>query len=188
MFRFVRTFIKQTMNTLTSDICANPGLTMDPDPIIKTIDMDSINDNDAAVDSIPVDPVPVPVPVDKFEYDNEMDVINKWRVAPRDDVVPLIAMIRQLYFFSDCRKSTLRTYALCKEEIPNYIGKIKRRPELKIDVSDVDIHDHPQMFSMYRRLRPMIGMFRVNDFMVRVEHAFDNSQITSEHFVVSQII
>ena len=188
MFRFVRTFIKQTMNTLTSDICANPGLTMDPDPIIKTIDMDSINENDTSVDQIPVDHVPVPVPVDKFEYDNEMDVINKWRVAPRDDVVPLIAMIRQLYFFSDCRKITLRTYALCKEEIPNYIGKIKRRPELKIDVSDVEIHDHPQMFSMYRRLRTMIGMFRVNDFMVRVEHAFDNSQITSEHFVVSQII
>jgi serine/threonine protein kinase len=34
----------------------------------------------------------------------------------------------------------------------------------------------------------MIGMFRVNDFMVRVEHAFDNSQITSEHFVVSQMM
>jgi len=37
-------------------------------------------------------------------------------------------------------------------------------------------------------LRTMIGMFRINDFMVRVEHAFDNSQIVSEHFVVSQII
>lgn len=34
----------------------------------------------------------------------------------------------------------------------------------------------------------MIGMFRVNDFMVRVEHAFDNSQIESEHFAVSTIM
>jgi serine/threonine protein kinase len=197
MFGFAQTFIKQTMNTLTSAIYANANtdLIIDSEPMIKIIDMDSINDNVTTVDPIPVEvqvPVPVPVPiaahVAKFEYENEIDVINKWKVAAKDDIVPLIAMIRQLYFFSDCRKITLRTYSLCKEEIPNYIGKIKRRPELKIDVSDVDIHDHPQMFSMYRRLRPMIGMFRVNDFMVRVEHAFDNSQITSEHFVVSQII
>lgn len=194
MFGFAQTFIKQTMNTLTSAICANAntGLIIDSDPMIKTIDMDSINDNVTTVDPIPVDPVPIPesivTPVTKFHYEPEMDVINKWKVAAKDDIVPLIAMIRQLYFFSECKKTTLRTYALCKEEIPNYIGKIKRRPELKIDVSDVDIHDHPQMFSMYRRLRPMIGMFRVNDFMVRVEHAFDNSQITSEHFVVSQMM
>jgi len=194
MFRFVRTFIKKTMNSLTSNIYANAntGLIIDSDPMIKIIDMDSINDNVTTVDPIPVDPVSIPVPivtpVAKFEYENEMDVINKWKVSARDDIVPLIAMIRQLYFFSDCRKITLRTYALCKEEIPNYIGKIKRRPELEIDVSDVVIHDHPQMFSMYRRLRTMIGMFRINDFMVRVEHAFDNSQIVSEHFVVSQII
>jgi hypothetical protein len=190
MFRFVRTFIKKTMNSLYAN--ANTGLFIDSDPMIKTIDMDYINDNVTSVDPIPVDPVPVPVPivapVAKFEYENEMDVINKWKVAARDDIVPLIAMIRQLYFFSDCRKITIRTYALCKEEIPNYIGKIKRRPELKIDVSDMDIHNHPQMFNMYRRLRTMIGMFRVNDFMVRVEHAFDNSQIVSEHFVVSQMM
>ena len=182
MLRLVQTFIKQTMNTLTSDIGAN---TEDPDPIIKTIDMDSINDNDQLAI---VTPVPIVTPVYKFEYENEMDVIDKWKAAARDDIVPLIAMIQQLCFFSDCRKITLRTYALCKEEIVNYIGKIKRRPELKIDVSDVDIHNHPQIFSMYRRLYPMIGMFRVNDFMVRVEHAFDNSQITSEHFVVSQMM
>jgi hypothetical protein len=97
-------------------------------------------------------------------------------------------MIRQLYFFSDCRKTTIRTYTTCKDDIPKYIGKIQRRPALQIDVSDVDIHDHPQMFNMYRRLRTMIGMFRVNNFMVRVEHAFDNSQIESEHFAVSTIM
>ena len=117
-----------------------------------------------------------------------MNVINKWKMAAKDDIVPLIAMIRRLYFFSDCRKSTLRTYRSCKEDIPKYIGKIKRRPELQIDVSDIDICDHPQIFNMYRRLRAMIGMFRVNDFMVRVEHAFDNSQITSEYFAVSKMM
>jgi len=171
--------------------CANTDLTIDPDQIIKTIDIDSINDGDPVAIVAPVAvvaPVAIVAPVPKFEYENQMDVINKWKMAAKDDIKPLIAMIQQLYFFSDCRKITLRTYTLCKEEIPNYIGKIKRCPELKIDVSDVDIHDHPQMFSMYRRLRAMIGMFRVNDFMVRVEHAFDNAQITSEYFVVSQMM
>lgn len=181
MFRFVQTVIKNIMNT-------DP--THDTDLPYPIIDIDSINDGVpvAHIVAPAVVPVTIVAPVTKFNYETEMDVINKWKVAAKDDIVPLIAMIRQLYFFSDCRKITIRTYALCKEEIPNYIGKIKRRPELKIDVSDVDIHDHPQMFSMYRRLRPMIGMFRVNDFIVRVEHAFDNSQITSEHYVVSQIM
>ena len=97
-------------------------------------------------------------------------------------------MIRQLYFFSECKKTTLRTYTTCKEHISLFIGKIKRRPALQIDVTDVNVHDHPQMFKMYLRLRSMTGMFRVNEFMVRVEHAFDNSQIESEHFVVSKLM
>lgn len=41
---------------------------------------------------------------------------------------------------------------------------------------------------MFCRLRYMIGMFHVNDFMVRVEHAFDNSQIRAEYCVVHQLI
>jgi hypothetical protein len=122
------------------------------------------------------------------ECETEMDIINKWKTSARDNMLPLIAMIQRLYFFSDCRKSTLRTYTSSKEDISSYIGKIKRRPELQIDASDIDICNHPQIFDMHRRLRTMIGMFRVNDFMVRVEHAFDNAQIISEHFVVSQIM
>ena len=174
MFEFVRKFIKKTMEP-------------DPEPepadyVIKTIDIDSLNEgvvvNKAAV---------VPV-VAKCEYACEMDVIHTWKVAAKDNIKPLIAMIRHLYFFSDCRKETLRTYALCKEDISSYVGKIKRRPELQIYVSDINVYDHPLIFNMFRRLRAMIGMFRVNDFMVRVEHAFNNSQIRSEFFVVAQMI
>lgn len=196
MFGFVRTFIKIKMKPA---ICANTELAIDP--MIKTIDMDAMNESDPVPPVIPpvvppivppvvhtVVPVPIVAPVAKCEYENEMDVINKWKVAAKDDIVPLIAMIRQLYFFSDCRKFTLRTYASCKEDIPKYIDKIRRRPELQIDVSDMDVCNHPQMFNMYRRLRSMIGMFRVNDFMVRIEHAFDNSQIISENFVVSKMM
>jgi serine/threonine protein kinase len=182
------------MNTLTSDIYANPDLSIDSDPMIKTIDMDSINDSVTTVDPIHVvAPVvaPVAAPVAKFENENEneneMDIIHKWRTAASDDVVPLIAMIRQLYFFSEFKK-TMRTYTTHRNDIPKYIGKIKRRPALQIDVSDVDVHDHPKMYIMYCRLRAMIGMFRINEFMVRVEHAFDNTQIESEHFVVSKLM
>jgi len=154
------------------------------DPIIKTIDIDSIDDR-----------VPVTVPVPKHKYDHdpahkpesELDIIHAWKMSPKDDIKPLIAMIQHLCFFSDCRKFTIRTYTLTKEDIPRYIGKIKRHPEFQIDVSDVDVHNHPQMFAMYKRLHCMIGMHRINDFMVRVEHVFDNSQIESEHFVVSQL-
>jgi len=200
MFKFIRAIVKKIMDSkssfcenptpmLNATICASPE-PIDPiiepiiepiDPImdivVKTIDMDSISVN-----------VPTIGDFDTFEYEPEMDVITRWKTAARNDIRPLIAMIRQLYFFSDYRKTTIRKYTTCKEDIPKFIGKIKRRPELQIDVSDVNVFDHPQMFNMYRRLSHMVGMFRINDFMVRVEHAFDNSQIESEHFVVSQIM
>jgi hypothetical protein len=196
MFKFVRAIVKKIMDSKSS-FCENPTpmfnatnatiRASDPasepiedplmDIVVKTIDMDSISVNVPTIDDF-----------DTFEYEPEMDVITRWKTAARNDSRPLIAMIRQLYFFSDHRKTTIRKYTTCKEEIPKFIGKIKRRPELQIDVSDMNVFDHPQMFNMYRRLSHMVGMFRINDFMVRVEHAFDNSQIESEHFVVSQIM
>lgn len=193
MFKFVRAIIKRIMDSKSS-FCENQMTPMlnatiraSPEPIepiepiidivVKTIDMDSISANAPTIDEF-----------DTFEYEPEMDVITRWKTAARNDIRPLIAMIRQLYFFSDHRKTTIRKYTLCKEDIPKFIGKIKRRPELQIDVSDVNVFDHPQMFKMYRRLHSMLGMYRLTDFMVRVEHAFDNSQIESEHFVVSQIM
>ena len=192
MFKFVRAIVKKIMDSKSS-FCENPTpmlnatISASPEPIepmmdivVKTIDMDSI--------SVNVQPSPTIDDFDTFEYEPEMDVITRWKTAARNDIRPLIAMIRQLYFFSDYRKTTIRKYTTCKEEIPKFIGKIKRRPELQIDVSDMNVFDHPQMFNMYRRLSHMVGMFRINDFMVRVEHAFDNSQIESEHFVVSQIM
>jgi len=176
--------------------CENAALNdvLDSNPeTIETIDIDTIEMNVPALVPAPVIAlVPAPVialvPADAFTYQCESTVIHKWKTAAKDDPVPLIAMIRQLYFFSECKKTTIRTYITSKDNIPNYICKIRRRPALQIDVSDADVHDHPQMFNMYRRLRTMIGMFRVNDFMVRVEHAFDNTQIESEHFAVSTIM
>ena len=113
--------------------------------------------------------------------------MTRWNAAP-NDIVPLISMIQQLCFFSDCGKRCLRTYALHNEDMVKYIEKIRRRPHLKIYTADINTNDHPMMHCMYRRLKRMIGMFHANDFMVRVEHAFDNSQITSEHWVVSQLM
>ena len=117
-----------------------------------------------------------------------MDVIRKWNESTKDNVVPLIAMIRQLCFFSDLKKTIMRTYIFDKDDIVNYIGKTKRRPTLEIDVSDINVHDHPQIYKMYRNMYSIIGMHRTSHFMVRVEHAFDNSQITSEYFVVSRVM
>lgn len=37
-------------------------------------------------------------------------------------------------------------------------------------------------------MKKIIGLFQIQNFIVRVEHAFDNSQIASEHHVVSQLI
>jgi len=180
MFKFIKGIIKKLMDSKYSFYeNPTPPITVRVSPediVVETIDMDSI------APTTPIDDF------DAFEYEPEMDVISRWKTAARNDIRPLIAMIRQLYFFSDHRKTTIRKYTTCKEEIPKFIGKIKRRPELQIDVSDVNVFDHPQMFNMYRRLSHMVGMFRINDFMVRVEHAFDNSQIESEHFVVSQIM
>ena len=189
MFRFIRTIITKIMDLrVKSSGCENAALNdvLDSNPeTIETIDIDTIEMNVPAL--VPA-PVIALVPADAFTYQCESTVIHKWKTAAKDDPVPLIAMIRQLYFFSECKKTTIRTYITSKDDIPNYICKIRRRPALQIDVSDADVHDHPQMFNMYRRLRTMIGMFRVNDFMVRVEHAFDNTQIESEHFAVSTIM
>ncbi len=145
---------KRTINTPP-----DPDTSMEP---IKIVDMDYIIESTTQMPDpvVVVVPDPVVVPKLEYEYEPEMDVINRWKMAARDDIIPLIAMIRQLYFFSDCRKSLVRTYAVIKDDIPKYICKINRRPELKIDVSDTNIHDHPQMFNMYRRLRTMIGIFR----------------------------
>ena len=179
MFRFIRTVITNIMNLrVKSGGCENAS---DAALVIETIDIDTIEMPAPAL-------TPALTHVDDFTYQCESTVIHKWKMCAKDDPIPLIAMIRQLYFFSEYKRVTIRTYAICNDDITKYIGKIQRRPALQIDVSDVDIHDHPQMFNMYRRLRTMIGMFRINDFMVRVEHAFDNLQIEAEYFAVSTIM
>jgi serine/threonine protein kinase len=125
---------------------------------------------------------------DDYTYECGTDVIRKWNESAKDNVVPLIPMIRQLFFFSDFKKTTVRTYIFNKDDIVHFIGKIRRRPSLQIDVSDIAIHDHPQIYKMYRNMHSIIGMHRTSHFMVRVEHAFDNSQIQSEYFVVSRVM
>ena len=202
MFRLIQKVIKKIVNSKRNleYIMDEPEPPLDPvlvAPVISISAFDDALSEPVAALSEPVaalsEPVaalsePVAALADDYKYTAEMDVINKWKRADKNDIVPLIAMIRQLYFFSDCRKTIIRTYSLCKEDIPHYIRKISRRPELQIDVSDVDVNDHPLMFNLYRRLRCMVGMHRTNGFMVRIEHAFDNSQIQSEHFMVSRIM
>ena len=114
--------------------------------------------------------------------------IQQWKAAEKTDIRRLIAIIRQLYFFSECSKRCMRSYELHKDDIPKYIAKIRRRPHLHVYTDHIDVHDPTAMFYMYRRLKTMIGMFRINDFMVRIEHAFDNSQIVAEHFVVQRLL
>jgi hypothetical protein len=200
MFRIVQTFVKKIMKSPPKKAACENAVAIDAsdsdESIVETIDMDSVIVHVPVPVPVPVPapvPAPVPVPVlvpdlDDYIYEHDAVVINRWKNAARDDIVPLIAMIRQLYFFSECKKTTIRIYTTDKDDIQRWVYKIKRRPELQIDVSDMDLHDRPQMFKLYLRLRNMVGMFRVNEFMVRVEHVFDNSQIRSEHYVVSTLM
>jgi hypothetical protein len=124
-----------------------------------------------------------------FKYEPcEITAIQQWKAAEKTDIGRLIAIIGQLYFFSECSKRCMRSYELHKDDIPKYIAKIRRRPYLHIYTDHIDVDDPTAMFYMYRRLKTMIGMFHINDFMVRIEHAFDNSQIVAEHFVVHQLL
>ena len=124
-----------------------------------------------------------------FTYEPcEITAIQQWKAAEKTDIGRLIAIIGQLYFFSEYSKRCMRSYELHKDDIPKYIAKIRRRPYLNIKTAHIDVDDPTAMFYMYRRLKTMIGMFHINDFMVRIEHAFDNSQIVAEHLVVHQLL
>ena len=124
-----------------------------------------------------------------FKYNpRENAIIEKWNSSPKNDIGQLIAMIQQLCFFSECNKRCMRFYELSKNDIQRIVEKIRRRQHLMIDTSDINIHDHVSMTYLYRRMRTIIGMFRINHFMVRVEYAFDNSQIQSEYFVLKQLM
>ena len=192
MFRVIRKFIKKTMDSIHHReidktnahviVAISPDMAM-TEPVVNAI-----------VEPAPdMEMPPLETKVNQLEYDNykyqpDVDVILEWNKSTKNNLVPLIAMIRQLLFFSDLKKSTIRTYSFSKDEIVSIIAKTKRRPSLEIDVSDIDIYDHPQIFRMYRNMQSIIGMHRTNQYMVRVEHAFDNSQIRSEHFVVSRVM
>ena len=124
-----------------------------------------------------------------FKYEKcDSDVLAKWKCADKNDICQLIAMIRPLYFFSECNKRCVRRYELHKEDIPKIILKIRKRLHLNIDTYDINLYDHASLYHMFCRLKEMIGMFHINNFMVRVEHAFDNSQIKAEHCVVNRLI
>jgi len=143
------------------------------------VDVDVVNESVVIIDAT-VAP--------ECKHQSDLEVISKWNKSTKDDIVPLIAMIQRLLFFSELKKYTVRSYAFNKDDIVHIVAKTKRRPTLEIDVSDVDIYDHPQIFRMHRNMQLIIGMHRTSHFMVRVEHAFDNTQICSEHFVVSRVM
>ena len=120
---------------------------------------------------------------------SETAVIEKWRAAVDSNDVfhALIGMIQQLCLFSEPDKRCLRTYETDMDDVKKAIEKIRRRPHLMIDTSDINTRDRVAMSYMLHNMRKMIGMFHVRDFMVRVEHAFDNSQIRSERYAMSRL-
>ena len=73
------------------------------------------------------------------------------------------------------------------DDMTKMIEKIRRRPRLMIDTSDIDTHDRVAMGTMFNTMRKIIGMFYVRNFVVRVETAFDNTQIRSEHHAMSRL-
>lgn len=171
MFRVIKKFIKRIMNS--HEKSTEPSST---EPCVHA--HNEVKPIDNCMDHC----------IDDYEYKPDGEVIALWNRAAKDDIGPLIGAIRQLCFFSDFKKCTIRTYAFNKDDVVCIIGKTKRRPTLEIDVSDIDLFDHPMIFRMFRRMQSIIGMHRTSHFMVRVEHAFDNSQIHSEHFVVSRVM
>ena len=123
---------------------------------------------------------------------SETAVIEQWRATLHSTDVQitmraLIGMIQQLCFFSEPDKRCLRTYGFDMDDMKKIIEKIRRRPRLMIDTSDIDTHDRVAMGAMFNNMRKIIGMFYVRNFVVRVETAFDNSQIRSEHHAMSRL-
>ena len=131
--------------------------------------------------------------VNPVRYESsETAVIEKWRAAVDSNDVQitihaLIGMIQQLCLFSEPDKRCLRTYETDMDDVKKAIEKIRRRPHLMIDTSDIDTRDRVAMGYMLHNMRKIVGMFHVRDFMVRVEHAFDNSQIRSERYAMSRL-
>lgn len=99
----------------------------------------------------------------------------------------LIGMIQQLCFFTDPTRRFMRLYELHNDDIVKMIEKIRRRPHLMINTDHIDVHNPSMIFALFHKMRKIIGMFQIRNFMVRVEHAFDNSQICSEHYVVNRL-
>lgn len=129
-----------------------------------------------------------------FKYEpNETTVIEKWRATMRSELnmkatmAALIGMIQQLCFFTDPTRRFMRLYELYNDDIVKMIEKIRRRPHLMINTDHIDVHNPSMIFALFHKMRKIIGMFQIRNFMVRVEHAFDNSQICSEHYVVNRL-
>lgn len=130
-----------------------------------------------------------------FKYEpNETTVIEKWKATMRSELnmkatlAALIGMIQQLCFFTDPTRRFIRLYELNKDDVVKIVGKIRRRPQLMINTDHIDVNNHIMMCALFQKMRKIIGMFQIRNFMVRVEHAFDNSQICSERYVVSRLI
>ena len=130
-----------------------------------------------------------------FKYEPiETMVIEKWRATMRSELnmkatmAALIGMIQQLCFFTDPTRRFMRLYELHNDDIVKLIERIRRRPYLMINTDHIDVHNPSMIFALFHKMRKIIGMFQIRNFMVRVEHAFDNSQICSEHYVVNRLI
>jgi serine/threonine protein kinase len=97
-------------------------------------------------------------------------------------------MIQQLCLFSHSHRRTLRLYDVCRDDIVKLIEKARRRPRMMIETDDINLQDPNHICALHIKMKKIIGLFHIQKFIVRVEHAFDNSQIASERYVVSQLI
>jgi serine/threonine protein kinase len=177
-FKISREPVPDPIVTLEPEPVPDPVVTLEPEPVPTQV-----------VGSAPEKLNPLTLSDHVFRYKPcDADTLVRWKYADKNDIRQLIAMIRPLYLFSECSKRCIRTYELYKDDIPRIILKIRKRPQLNIDTSDINLNDITSMYRMLYRLKEMIGIFHVKNFIVRVEHAFDNSQIRSEYCVVHQLI
>ena len=137
---------------------------------------------------------PLKLANDLFEYEsNESLLIQKWHILSKDvhqdinTITILIAMIQQLCLFTQSLLICLRPFDLCNDDVVYFIESLRNRSQL-IDTSQIDLTDATVISSIHHKMKKTLGLFKIKNFLIRVEPAFDNGQIKGERYVVSQLI
>ena len=104
MFKRFSKFIKKTMECVRVPV--------PPSLIEKTNETESEHVIMVVSDTTVQEMTPAQVPVQSakshdYKYQPDIDVILAWNHSAKNDIAPLIAMIRQLLFFSDLKKCNI---------------------------------------------------------------------------------